>query len=122
MSNRVDDMAKDRIPFNKAILIGNELAYIQDALEEGHISDDGPFTKKCHTLLETALNVPKVLLTISCTHAPTFLLKIQPGDEVFIPSFTFVTSINAFVLRAAKPIFADIRSDTLTLDERNWKV
>ena len=86
-----------------------------------HISGDGPFTKKCHSLLEEALGVPKVLLTTSCTHAldmAAMLLNIQPGDEVIVPAFTFVSSINAFVLRGAQPVFIDVRPDTLNLDER----
>lgn len=113
-------MAKYDIPFNKATLTGNEFDYIREAIEGGHISGDGTFTKKCHALLETSFNVPKVLLTTSCTHAlemAAILLDIQPGDEVIVPSFTFVTTINAFVLRGAKPVFIDIRPDTLNLDE-----
>lgn len=113
-------MTPYKIPFNKATLTGNELDYIRQAIEDGHISGDGAFTKKCHALLEQILNVPKVLLTTSCTHAlemAAILLDIQAGDEVIVPAFTFVTTINAFVLRGAKPIFADIRADTLNLDE-----
>ena len=109
-----------RILFNRPSLQGNELRYIQDAIEYGHISGDGVFTKKCQTLLEQTLGVSKVLLTTSCTHAlemAALLLKIQPGDEVIVPSFTFVTTINAFVLRGAKPVFIDIRPDTLNMDE-----
>ena len=85
-----------------------------------HISGDGSYTKKCHTLLEEALGVPKVLLTTSCTHAlemAALLLNIQSGDEVIVPSFTFVSTVNAFVLFGARPIFIDIRPDTLNLDE-----
>lgn len=114
-------MTQYKIPFNKATLTGNELDYIRQAIENGHISGDGAFTKKCHALLEEWLGVPKVLLTTSCTHAlemAAILLDIQEGDEVIVPSFTFVTTINAFVLRGAKPIFADIRADTLNLDEK----
>jgi len=113
-------MPKYDIPFNKATLTGNEFDYIKAAIEDGHISGDGAFTKKCHALLESSLGVPKVLLTTSCTHAlemAAILLDIQPGDEVIVPSFTFVTTINAFVLRGAKPVFADVRPDTLNLDE-----
>ena len=109
-----------KIPFNKPYATGKEITYIQQAIESGHLSGDGSFTKKCHTLLEQALGVPKVLLTTSCTHAlemSAILLDIQPGDEVIVPSFTFVTSVNAFVLRGAKPVFADVRPDTLNLDE-----
>jgi dTDP-4-amino-4,6-dideoxygalactose transaminase len=109
-----------RIPFNKPALVGNELNYIHAAVASGQISGDGNFTHKCHRLLETSLGVSKVLLTTSCTHAlelAALLLDIHPGDEVIVPSFTFVSTVNAFVLRGAKPVFADIRPDTLNLDE-----
>lgn len=108
------------IPFNKPPLVGNEFEYMQQALAAGHISGDGAFTKKCHALIEQLLGIPKALLTTSCTHAlemVALLLDIQPGDEVIFPSFTFVSTVNAFVLRGARPIFADIRPDTLNLDE-----
>jgi len=111
-----------RIPFNKPSLVGNELAYIQQALEAGHISGDGIFTRKCHNFLEHELGVPKALLTTSCTHAlemAALLLDIKPGDEVILPSFTFVSTVNAFVLRGARPVFIDIRPDTLNMDEAN---
>jgi dTDP-4-amino-4,6-dideoxygalactose transaminase len=101
-------------------LAGNEYKYIQQAIDEMHISGDGVFTKKCHAIFEQELGVPKALLTTSCTHAlemAALLLDIQPGDEVIFPSFTFVSTVNAFVLRGARPIFADIRSDTLNIDE-----
>jgi len=109
-----------RIPFNRAGLTGNEFRYIFQALEIGHISGDGRFTAKCHELLEKELGVAKVLLTTSCTHAlemAALLLDIQAGDEVIVPSFTFVSTVNAFVLRGARPVFCDIRRDTLNLDE-----
>lgn len=109
-----------RIPFNMPCLTGNELRYIAEAIANGQISGDGVFSRKCHALLEQILGVPKVLLTTSCTSAlemAAFLLNIQPGDEVIAPSFTFVSTINAFVLRGAKPVFVDIRPDTLNLDE-----
>lgn len=99
---------------------GNELIYMEQALASGHISGDGPFTHKCHAFLERALGVQKALLTTSCTHAlemAALLLDIQLGDEVIIPSFTFVSTVNAFVLRGAKPVFVDVRPDTLNLDE-----
>jgi dTDP-4-amino-4,6-dideoxygalactose transaminase len=108
------------IDFNNPVPVGKELEYISQAIQSGHISGDGPFTKKCHELLENGLGVPKVLLTTSCTHAldmSAILLNIQPGDEVIIPDFTFVSTVNAFVLRGAKPVFIDIRGDTLNLDE-----
>jgi len=110
-----------RVPFNHPTLIGNEAAYVAQALASGHISGDGDFTKRCHALLESTLGAPRVLLTSSCTHAlemAALLLDLQPGDEVVAPSFTFVSTVNAFVLRGARPVFVDIRSDTLNLDER----
>ena len=106
--------------FNIPTAIGNETAYVSQALQSGHMSGDGDFSKKCHAYLESALGVSKALLTTSCTHAlemSAILLDIQPGDEVIVPSFTFVTTANAFVMRGAKPVFADIRPDTLNLDE-----
>jgi dTDP-4-amino-4,6-dideoxygalactose transaminase len=109
-----------RIPFNRPCLVGNELEYISEGIRSGHASGDGPYTKRCHTLLEQVLSVPKVLLTTSCTHAlemAALLLDVQPNDEVIVPSFTFVTTVNAFVLRGARPVFVDIRPDTLNLDE-----
>jgi dTDP-4-amino-4,6-dideoxygalactose transaminase len=113
-------MSSYSIPFNKPCLAGKELEYMAEAVRCGHSSGDGPFTKKCHALIERALGVPKTLLTTSCTHAlemAALLLDVQPGDEVIVPSFTFVSTINAFVLRGAKPVFSDIRRDTLNLDE-----
>ena len=113
-------MPKRSIPFNRASIMGSEIEYIRQAVETGHISGDGPFTKKCHDLLERWLGVPKVFLTTSCTHAlemAALLLDIQPGDQIIVPSFTFVTTVNAFVLRGATPIFVDIRPDTLNMDE-----
>jgi dTDP-4-amino-4,6-dideoxygalactose transaminase len=113
-------MSGYRIPFNKPALAGNEMAYVAEAVASGHISGDGVFTKRVHHLLEEALGVPKVLLTSSCTHAlemAALLLDIQPGDEVIVPAFTFVSTVNAFVLRGARPVFIDIRPDTLNLDE-----
>jgi len=108
------------VPFNKPTHVGKELEYIQQALQSSHLSGDGSFTKKSHALLEEALGVPKVLLTTSCTHAlemSALLLELKDGDEVIVPSFTFVSSINAFALRGAKAVFADVRPDTLNLDE-----
>ncbi len=109
-----------RIPFNRPSLAGNEMTYIADAIQSGHASGDGAYTRKCHALLEQALGISKALLTTSCTHAlemAALLLDIQPGDEVIVPDFAFVTTINAFVLRGARPVFADVRPDTLNLDE-----
>jgi dTDP-4-amino-4,6-dideoxygalactose transaminase len=113
-------MIQGFIPFNKPGFVGNEQTYITKAIERWHISGDGFFSKQCHQVLERELNVSKVLLTTSCTHAlemAALLLEIQPGDEVIIPSFTFVSTANAFVLRGARPVFMDIRPDTLNLDE-----
>jgi dTDP-4-amino-4,6-dideoxygalactose transaminase len=109
-----------RIPFNRATLSGREFEYIQQAIDAAHLSGDGAFTKKCQALLERYTGSPKALLTTSCTHAlemAALLLDIQPGDEVICPSFTFVSSVNAFVLRGARPVFADVRPDTLNIDE-----
>jgi len=108
------------IPFNKPTQVGKEAEYMQQALQKNHLAGDGPFTKKVHAWLEETVGVPKVLLTTSCTHAlemSALLLDLKDGDEVIVPSFTFVSTINAFVLRNAKPVFADIRPDTLNLDE-----
>ncbi|MGI8588257.1 MAG: dTDP-4-amino-4,6-dideoxygalactose transaminase [Chloroflexia bacterium] len=108
------------IPFNRPELTGKEFQYIGQAVAAGHLSGDGAFTRQCHSQLEAALGVPKVLLTTSCTHAlelAALLLDLQPGDEVIVPSFTFVSTVNACVLRGARPVFADIRADTLNLDE-----
>ncbi len=109
------------IPFNKPSIAGSELEYIADAVKSGKISGDASYTRRCHQLLETAVGVPKVLLTTSCTHAlemAALLLDLAPGDEVIVPSFTFVSTVNAFVLRGAIPVFVDIRPDTLNIDER----
>jgi dTDP-4-amino-4,6-dideoxygalactose transaminase len=109
-----------RIPFNRPTLVGTEYANMAKALENGHISGDGAFTRRCHALLEQTLGVHRALLTTSCTHAlemTALLLDLAPGDEVIIPAFTFVSSVNAYVLRGARPVFADIRPDTLNLDE-----
>jgi dTDP-4-amino-4,6-dideoxygalactose transaminase len=109
-----------QIPFNRPCLAGNEYKYIAEAIANGHASGDGPFTRKCHDLLERELGVPRVLLTTSCTHAlemAALLLDCGPDDEVIVPSFTFVSTANAFALRGARLVFADIRPDTLNLDE-----
>ena len=111
----------DAIPFNRPLLLPASFDYLRQAVANMHLSGDGPFTRKCHELLETLLGVPKVLLTTSCTHAlemAALLLDIEKGDEVIVPSFTFVSTINAFVMRGARPVFADIRPDTLNMDER----
>ncbi len=108
------------IPFNKPSLTGNEQKYILESLNSRHISGDGQFTKKCHQWFEEKLNCPKVLLTTSCTHAlemSAILLDIKENDEVIMPSYTFVSTANAFVLRGAKIVFVDIRPDTMNIDE-----
>lgn len=109
-----------RIPFNRPCLAGNEYQYIAEAIALGHASGDGPFTRKCHELLEKELAVPRVLLTTSCTHAlemAALLLDCGPEDEIIVPAFTFVSTANAFALRGSRLVFADIRRDTLNLDE-----
>ena len=109
-----------KIPFNKACISDNELLNIKQAVENAHISGEGFFTQQCHLLLEQSLKVPKVLLTTSCTHAlemAALLLNLRSGDEVIVPSFTFVSTVNAFVLHGSQPVFIDIRSDTLNMDE-----
>jgi dTDP-4-amino-4,6-dideoxygalactose transaminase len=113
-------MRRYSIPFNRPCFVGKELAYIAQAIANGHISGDGLFTKKCHALFEQELGISRAFLTTSCTHAlemAALLLEIGPGDEVIIPSFTFVSTVNAFVLRGARPIFIDVRPDTFNLDE-----
>ena len=114
------DKQPEFIDFNKPVLVGKENEYMAQAIQAAKFSGDGPFTRKASALLEEQLGVPKVLLTTSCTHALemfALLLDIQAGDEVILPSFTFVSTVNAFVLRGAKPVFADVRPDTLNLDE-----
>lgn len=113
-------MTNWRIPFNKPALVGTELAYVREAMERGHASGDGLFTRKCQALLEALTGAGKALLTTSCTDAlemAALLLEVQAGDEVIVPSFTFVSTANAFALRGAKIVFADVRPDTLNLDE-----
>jgi len=115
-------VATERIEFNKPSLFGNEVFYIVEAVRGGHLSGDGPFTKRCQRLLEDALGVPRVFLAPSCTHAlelAALTLDLQPGDEVVMPSFTFVSTANAFALRGARPRFADVRPDTLNIDPRD---
>lgn len=108
------------IPFNKPFLVGKELYYIAQAVMGGRLSGNGPFTRKCHAWLEERLGVGKALLTHSCTSAlemAALLCDLKPGDEVIMPSFTFVSTANAFALFGAKPVFVDIRPDTLNLNE-----
>lgn len=108
------------IPFNKPYMTGKELWYISQAHTSGHLAGDGQFTKKCNAWLEQCLGCQKALLTHSCTAAlemAALLADIQPGDEVIMPSYTFVSTANAFVLRGGVPVFVDIRPDTLNIDE-----
>ncbi len=108
------------IPFNQPPLIGNEEKYILESINSSKISGDGKFTKLCHEWFEDKLQCKKALLTTSCTHAlemTAILLDIQEGDEVIMPSYTFVSTANAFVLRGAKIVFVDIRPDTMNIDE-----
>jgi dTDP-4-amino-4,6-dideoxygalactose transaminase len=109
-----------RIPFNRPTLVGNELRYIRETVEDGHLSGDGAFTRRCSELLESLLGVGRVLLTPSATQALemcALLLEIGPGDEFVVPSFAFVTTASAFALRGGQPVFVDVRPDTLNLDE-----
>ncbi len=113
-------MKTEPIPFNRPYATGKELIYAAESQRNYHLSGDGPFTKRCHAWIEDQTGCAKALLTHSCTAAlemAALLLKVQPGDEVIMPSYTFVSTANAFVLRGAKPIFVDIREDTLNLDE-----
>ncbi|MFQ5482099.1 MAG: dTDP-4-amino-4,6-dideoxygalactose transaminase [Nitrospinaceae bacterium] len=109
------------MPYNKPFIAGKELFYISQAvMVDLHLSGNGPFTQRCHAWLENALGTRKALLTHSCTAAlemAALLCEVEPGDEVILPSFTFVSTANAFVLRGAVPVFVDIRGDTLNMDE-----
>jgi dTDP-4-amino-4,6-dideoxygalactose transaminase len=111
----------NRIPFNWPYMTGKELYYIAQAHFNGSLAGDGPFTKRCHNWLEMRTGSGKALLTHSCTAAiemAALLVDIQPGDEIIMPSYTFVSTANAFVLRGGIPVFVDIREDTLNIDER----
>ncbi|MCQ1839288.1 dTDP-4-amino-4,6-dideoxygalactose transaminase [Neorhizobium galegae] len=111
----------EKIPFNRPFMTGKELYYIAEAKFGNMLAGDGPFTKRCHEWLENKSGCAKPLLTHSCTAAlemAALLLDIEPGDEIIMPSFTFVSTANAFVLRGGVPVFVDIREDTLNLDER----
>jgi len=122
--NTLVPAAEWTVPFNRPSFEGREHEYIAAAIASGHISGDGIYSRRCHQFLESELGVARALLTTSCTHAlemSALLLAIKPGDEVIIPSFTFVSAANAFVLRGAKPVFIDIRPDTLNFDERQFE-
>lgn len=108
------------IPFNKPTIVGNELKYIENAFSNYKISGDGYFTKMCSTFMQERFNAKKVLLTTSCTHAlelASILIDIKQGDEVIVPPYTFVSTVNSFILRGGIPVFVDIRPDTLNIDE-----
>lgn len=108
------------IPFNIPPFTGNEMKYIREAVDNQKICGDGPFTKRCSAWMEEHTGTSRALLTTSCTHAnelAVLLLDLQPGDEVIMPSFTFVSSADAYVLRGAVPVFVDIRPDTMNIDE-----
>ena len=110
-----------RIPFNRPYIVGTEIGYISQCLADAKLSGDGRFTQLCHKLIQERLRAPHVLLTTSCTSAlemAALLCDLEPDDEVILPSFTFVSTANAFVLRGAKPVFVDIRPDTLNIDEQ----
>ena len=108
------------IDFNRPAIVGNELKYIQDAVAQGMLCGDGKYTKLCSEWMRKRFDVNQVFLTTSCTHAlemAAFLSDIQPGDEVIMPSYTFVSTADAFVLRGARIVFTDIRPDTMNIDE-----
>lgn len=110
-----------RIPLNRPYVVGTEINYVAESLKEAKLSGDGRFTKRCHELMQKALGARQVLLTTSCTSAlemAALLCDLQPGDEVILPSYTFVSTANAFVLRGATLSFVDVRPDTLNLDEK----
>jgi dTDP-4-amino-4,6-dideoxygalactose transaminase len=114
-------MMMSRIPYNRPVLAGHELTYIRQAIENGQLAGDGPFTSRCQELLRDRINAEAVLLTHSCTAAlemAAILIGIEQGDEVIMPSFTFVSTANAVVLRGGIPVFVDIRPDTLNINER----
>jgi len=121
MRDDVDqNRARETIPFCRPHVNGTEFSAIVHAIQTGELAGDGMLTKRCHSFLEMALGVHKALLTTSCTHAlemAALLLRIEPGDEVIVPAFTFVSTANAFALRGAKIVFSDIRPDTLNMDE-----
>lgn len=117
----VQPIQEARVPFNRPFVTGNEFTYIREVIDSLALSGGGLFSQRSENLLADALAVESVLLTTSCTHAlemAALLLDILPGDEVVVPSFAFVSTVNAFVLRGAKPVFVDIRPDTLNMDER----
>lgn len=113
-------MQIDPIPFNKPYMTGDEIRFINQAYSNGKLAGDGEFTQYCHRWLESHIGCQKALLTHSCTAALemcALLMNIQPGDEIILPSYTFVSTANAFVLRGGIPVFVDVRADTLNIDE-----
>ena len=113
-----------KIGFNIVSEVGNEINHMRNAIAKKHISGAGIYTKKCNKIFEEKFSVKKSILATSCTHAleaVSILLNIKPGDEVILPSYTFVSTANAFVLNGAKPVFIDIRRDTLNMDENLLK-
>jgi dTDP-4-amino-4,6-dideoxygalactose transaminase len=121
MSRAPSAQVKLEVPFNRPLVIGTELGYVQDAIDNAHLSGNGPFTRRCTDSLKEFLGAESVLLTHSCTGAlemAALLAEIEPGDEVIMPSFTFSSTATAFALRGATPVFVDIRADTLNIDER----
>ena len=110
----------NKIPFNVPLVLNTEIKNLASVISIGKFSGDGEFTKKCNVWLESNTKSKKVLLTTSCTHAlemAATLINIKPGDEVIMPSYTFVSTANAFILRGAKVVFVDIRPDTMNIDE-----
>lgn len=119
-TRNASDVALPEVPFNQPLMTGRELEYVRQALSSGHTAGDGPFTKQCQAWLMKQTGAKAALMTHSCTAAlemAALLADIQPGDEVILPSYTFVSTANAFVLRGAVPVFVDIRPDTFNLDE-----
>src|SRR5258708_4332545 len=120
-TREVRNVTIESIPFNWPYASGKELTYVAEAQRNHHLSGDGAFTKRCQQWIEQQTGCAKALLTHSCTSGldlAAILLDLQVGDEVILPSYTFVSTANAFVLRGAIPVFVDIREDTLNLDER----
>ena len=113
-------MGAIEIPFSKPVVLGTEGEQVKEAFTNSRVAGDGPFSARCSELLEEAMGAHRVLLTTSCTHAlemSAILLDIKPGDKVLVPSFTFVSTVNAFVMHGAQPVFVDSRPDTLNMDE-----
>jgi dTDP-4-amino-4,6-dideoxygalactose transaminase len=109
------------LPLHRPTVYGPEMRYISDTIRARNFAGDGPFTRRCERLFEETLGSPRALLTTSCTDAMEMaglIFRLQPGDEVILPTFTFVSTANAFALRGAKPIFCDIRADTLNINEK----